>query len=103
MGGILGGFIQGFIQGILGLFSSGIGNIISLILWGGDALICGIGNWIANAITGVLAVGGVASWVNVFAYGSYFLDMINGILGGIGALSWAQIIGIVINAIMGWG
>ena len=65
----------------------------STLFFGGDALICGIGNWFANAATGLCGVGGLASWVNVGAYGSYILDAINlatnaitGLLGGGGLL-----------------
>ena len=107
MGGILGGVIQG----ILGLLSGGIGNIISLILWGGDALICGLGNWIANAFTGLLgALGFGAGGAGIMVGGSGWIPAILGAISGVGGTIihavWNLIttilpaVGVVISAII---
>ena len=80
----------------LGIFAPYIGNIIALIIsgakstlfWGGDALICGIGNWIANAFTGLLGAagfgaGGLGTMVGASGWLPALIGAISGVGGGI--------------------
>jgi hypothetical protein len=85
--GVLGGMI-GFI----------IAALKSTLFFGGDALICGIGNWFANVLTGILGGIGTFSWVTA---GSYLMDFINMMIGGGGGI--INLLGVIVNAIMGWG
>ena len=119
MGAIIGDIIGGIISGILGgLIGFIIPAVKTTIFWGGDALICGIGNWCANAVTGIMSAGGLLSWVNVGAYGaylglgSYVLDAINlginaitGLLGGggllVGGVGWIPALTGAVSGLIG--
>ena len=42
-----------------GIIAFIITSVKSTLFWGGDALICGLGNWCANAVTGIMGIGGI--------------------------------------------
>ena len=81
MGAIIGDMITGIIAFI-------IAAVKSTIFWGGDALICGIGNWIANAFTGLIGAcgfgaGGIGTMVGASGWFPAIIGVVSGVGGGI--------------------
>ena len=77
-----------FADTIAFIIASIVSAVKSTLFWGGDALICGIGNWIANAFTGMLGVagfgaGGFGTMVGASGWLPALIGAASGVVGGI--------------------
>ena len=77
----MGAIVGEVIGGVIGLI---IAAVKSTVFYGADALFCGGGNALGNVITGLMGAGGLASWVNIGAYGAYVIGALGGAVGALG-------------------
>ena len=100
-----------FADTIAFIIASIVSAVKSTLFWGGDALICGLGNWLANAVTGILGAAGFgAGGAGIMVGGSGWIPAILGAISGVGGTIihaiWNLIttilpaIGVVISAII---
>ena len=74
-----------FADTIAFIIASIVSAVKSTLFFGGDALICGMGNWIANAFTGMLGAAGVGSGgLGTMIGGIGWLPGLMGVISGVG-------------------
>ena len=74
-----------FADTIAFIIASVITAVKSTLFWGGDALICGMGNWLANAFTGMLGMFGFGTGgMGVMVGGIGWLPGLIGVISGVG-------------------
>ena len=74
-----------FADTIAFILASIITAVKSTLFFGGDAIICVIGNWIANAVTGLLGAAGFgAGGLGTMVGASGWLPAIIGVVSGVG-------------------
>ena len=81
----------------------------STLFFGGDALICGIGNWCANAVTGLLGIsgglgglGGLGTLIGGWAWVPAIIGTISGVGGTVmnGLVHiWSGVIAPILSAL----
>ena len=102
MGGI-------FADVICGILATIISAVKTTLFFGGDALICGIGNWCANAVTGLLGIsgglgglGGLGTLIGGWAWVPAIIGTISGVGGTVmnGLVHiWSGVIAPILSAL----
>ena len=70
---------------VTGIIAFIIASVKSTLFFGGDAIICGIGNWCANAVTGLLGAAGFgAGGLGTMVGASGWLPALIGTVSGVG-------------------